>query len=345
MQFFLDQFIGDGTADEKGENPIRPGTADGAWSMLDMRADTKQQAGFCLVGAEAGAGILDFGDDLAERVSNNRIRNLGNRLKVTLEETSLRGIIAELLILNGKEDGSRWRPLKQNIFKRHRIRLGGVIVYDAPVIQGTIIGDTMVEGSNTDITLHDATGPDAWGASWDVTGPDSLTIVAARDIAQAPGNKNNARARAIADLASDDHYAEHVITVYGSNSAAGMGPMVRYATAADSAYVFHIRERTGDEFRLFKIVTGSFTQLAAATVANGTLPVTERLEVNGSDLEGFEDTVSKVTATDTTFTGQVRCGILGSRASEEDDFEAADLGAAATSLVVPRKPLRAMIGR
>ncbi len=66
MRFFLDTFIGDGTdsggpvdidenGDESADNPFRAAHADGVYSIINLRPDSTDQSGLCLVGHE-GSG-------------------------------------------------------------------------------------------------------------------------------------------------------------------------------------------------------------------------------------------------------------------------------------------------
>ncbi len=344
VRFFLDTFSGDGSmgigfdnpADDIPENPFRSAHADGAHSILDLKG------GLCLVGAEGITGTpeLILGDDLDERLNGNRKRALTNRLGVTVGETTLRGIVAELMILHGRDDGSRWPRAKQNRFGRHKIMLGqGQVVYDAPVAEG-ILGDTMVEGSNNPLEDHIATGPNG-GHSYDELSAQ-LTVLGARDDAQA-NNAFSARYRADSALSTDAHYSQFVVDVWPTNANGSVGPIVQFAAAADSFYTSLIRDRADDQYRLFRWDAGSATQLGSAvTEALPTPPATVRFEVDGGgNLDCFMDSVSKITATDSDHDGNTMVGLLGGKASEFTDWEADDLGApAAVYPPFPRHPSR-----
>ena len=73
-----------------------------------------------------------------------------------------------------------------------------------------------------------------------------------------------------------------------------------------------------------------------------------RITCNGSTIDCDVDGSGEISSTDTVLTVQVNTGFRdfgGASAQRWDDYDIADLAAAATSLVIPRKPLRAMIGR
>ncbi len=343
MRLFLDTFVGDGTLDSDAENPFRPEHADGSFSILDLRGTWTVLDGLCLVGAEdvAGTPFLDLGEDsLDDKLNVPMIRDIANRLGITLEQATLRGIIAEVMLLNGRDnDPGRWRPLKQNRVGRHKITLGqgpGNVVYDAPVIQGTTLQDTFVETSvNTDIDDHTATGPNS-GFSWAYTNGETndIQVFEASDVAVSAATVTTRRVRAESDLASDDHFCQVEVIKWAEAEAKAAGPIVRYTSDADSMYLLHLRERDSppdDEYRIAKIVTGSFTTLATVAEALPAEPATAYLEINGSNLDGKMDGVSKITNTDTTFTGQVRCGFHVGDAARIDDFIAEDLTGGAGS--------------
>lgn len=346
MRFFLDAFVGDGsedTVDAEG-NPFRPAHADGAFSINDLRGVWTVPDGVCLVGAEAlvGTPIIDFGDTLDGGDLPMPVRRaFANRLGVSFDQVTLRGIITELMILHGREDGSRWRNVKQNTFGNHKVSLGGQVVYDAPIIQGTTLQDTFVETTDTNLADHTATGPDS-GYGWTqlAGGASGYVVKEAIDELEAGSSQSNTRARADSDLASDDHFAQCSVTNWANSITLNCGPMVRVNSSADSFYVMLNRDRADNQYRLFKVTTGSFSLLTSVSEALPTEPATPYLEIDGSDLEGFMDAVSKIgPQTDTSFTGQVRCGLLGGDVSSQDLFKAEDLGAAPAVPVVRRRQL------
>lgn len=221
--------------------------------------------------------------------------------------------------------------------------------------RGTKIGDTMVQPTtNTVLASHTATGPDG-GHSWsEVLG--SITVYEATDDAQNP-NGENVDARADADLSSANHYSEANVTILVSDSRQ-VGVAVRFKSDAEDFYTLQYRDGTSspDAWQISKVVAGTKTGLTpTATEATklGDNPGVIRLEINGNDLEGFLDTVSKITVTDTTITGNLRTGIglanpNGALRAIWDDFEAADLAAAAVSSYPAwsrRRPNRAMLAR
>lgn len=177
-------------------------------------------------------------------------------------------------------------------------------------------------------------------ADADTLGPD-LTwteVVGDIDVAsnQASGQSTTTanEARAESDLSSDDHYAQVDVTVYGVQDNATVA--ARYGSTDRTNYLFIIQNHTSATFRLFKLVAGSATQIASVDDTAPTVTFTARIKVDGSDIEGLIDGVSKVGPTsDTANTGQTRGGIgmSGLEAAGDvtvDNFEAADLAAGQT---------------
>lgn len=77
-----------------------------------------------------------------------------------------------------------------------------------------------------------------------------------------------------------NQYAQCVISDASANSDQGMGPAVRVATGATTAY---FAQPNTSEIKLYKVVTDTFTQLGsdAAAVANGN---TVYIEANGTSI-------------------------------------------------------------
>lgn len=152
------------------------------------------------------------------------------------------------------------------------------------------------------------------------------------------------RGRAEHDLSSDEHQAELDLTFYlGSENG---GPCSRYASAADTCYVYLLDENAGatstDVHRLFKIVAGSLTLLAnGPSEAPPTLPQNILISSDGADEHLCKmAAVTKITHTDTAITGNIRTGVYMGGQTRGDNFAAQDLVAlAAPTLRVVRSGL------
>lgn len=176
-------------------------------------------------------------------------------------------------------------------------------------------------------------GPDL---TWTETGGNLQTVSnEVQPVNAANTQEPTELARADSDLDGADHYAEAVCSATAGSGNRVAGVCVRYASAADSCYWAGINSDKG--IRIFRRVTGTNTQIAEdAGVDYSGADHTIRLEVEGTALTMYIDDVEVLSATDSTLTSGVRCGIgCGSNVADRvsiDAFEAGDLAAAAVSL-------------
>lgn len=141
------------------------------------------------------------------------------------------------------------------------------------------------------------------------------------------GGASHNNARAEHDLSGSDHYSQADVTHAGSGDA---GVLARFSSSADTSYLF-IFTNAGSAYILYKNITGSYTSLQTA---GGSAPTddTFKIEVDGSSLEGFVNSSSVISVTDTAITGNTRCGIRSFNISHTiDNFETADLISAVTT--------------
>ncbi len=331
--YYLAPYLGAGTDDD----PYRPTDATG-WAAIDLRGDPTQQAGWCLLRGDGPLSIpdgVDLGDDLDDAMPRRVSRGLEDRLGLVLDSRQrLREIIVELLLRHATPigDTSRWNRLQTNSKGRHRIAIGGEVVYDAPAIVAVLVTDDF---NRADEDIQDS-------ANWDiVAASNQFSIVS--NVLNVIGTTNfRHTAWWSADSFGPDCYAEFENLVVPT-SASGVGPMVRYdgvnLNSTGNAY-FGRADASGPEYDIFKVVTGSSTQLAT-----GGTPVTGtyRFEADGSTLTLFVDTVQELQTTDTSITGADFAGIFQfgtADGGDWDDFEAADLAAAAVYPPFPRRPNR-----
>lgn len=156
----------------------------------------------------------------------------------------------------------------------------------------------------------DALGSSSEGWSWTEVNGDT-DIVSNQAKCLGGSARTN---RADSDLSSDDHYAE--ITMV---TASG-GPAARFSASANTFYLY-----LNDGNRLFRVTSGSYSAIAdeAGVTFNGSVM---RIQVDGPDIECFDDGVSLITYSDMGgITGNVRTGFYGDNNSVWDDFSAADL--------------------
>jgi len=143
-------------------------------------------------------------------------------------------------------------------------------------------------------------------------------------------------ARAESDLSSSDHYAACDITYLDvANSNAQVRALARFNSSAATYYSSgpQYNNSSGGTARHYtvKIVSGMSTTLFGPTgFTLPSLPVEIRTECNGSTISAHRGGSSVQSLTDTSITGNVRCGIgavTPGTAVNLDDFEAADLAA------------------
>lgn len=182
-------------------------------------------------------------------------------------------------------------------------------------------GATLTESFNT--ADADILGPDL---TWNEDSGD-WDIVSNQAQAQATAADNLANHTDTLD--TDDHYAQ-VDTVSGI--AGTVGTNVRYTDDRDYYLGLY---RVSNQWEIFEKVGNTFSQLGGDLSSNGAPASTIKFSADGSTLELFRDGTSQGTRTDTSFTGQVITGIRqgsGSSGWTVDDFEAADLAAAAAPI-------------
>ncbi len=351
MKFFLDTFVGDGLGEGPDDNAFRPEHGEGVKGIIDLRGDSTRQEGVVLVGADAlvGTPLIDFGDTLDQRLNPNRLREFANRLGITLDQTDLRTVIAEIVLLHGRTDdamlGSRWRRVKQTVNGLHEIFLGAQPVYRAPVIQGTAISESFNQADSSTL------GPDL---TWTEIEGNLATL---NNEVRPTTNNDSSWGRADSDLDTDDHEAEVDVVTLESNGASEQVNAEVYGRIPSNGdltgYGMYRSLRSTDDadaiHRILKRVTGTKTILAGPTTLAWTGgPETLRIKMDGSTITGYIDDVLVHTDTDTSITGNVRCGVRAYRQKTADadhlvrldNFTATDLAAASVYPPFPPRQSR-----
>ncbi len=188
--------------------------------------------------------------------------------------------------------------------------MGEVIQSEEPDKPSTDLGDTFVEAGDTTLASHTATGPNS-GFGWTRTGgATTAEVEASTDTLKGAVSADNERYRADSDLSSDDMSAKFDV-VTEDDTTNNLGPTVRHNSSADSMYTVLHRQTASNTYRLFKWTTGTPSQIGSTVNATPPSATYELdLQVDGSSLTAFVDSVSKVSGTDSSFTGQVRAGLL-----------------------------------
>lgn len=134
--------------------------------------------------------------------------------------------------------------------------------------------------------------------------------------------------RAEHDLSSDDHYARIDATT-GNNIFGFYAPAVRFSSSAETCYTARVRS-SENEAILKKIVTGTTLTALTASTWSPSWPASIYVEIDGSSLSLTVNSTTIDTITDTSITGNTRCGVASHNSSQNasrfaDNFEAADL--------------------
>lgn len=195
-----------------------------------------------------------------------------------------------------------------------------------PHVEGPIRPHTVItESFNT--ADSDTLGPDlTWTESGDVD------IVGNR--ARYMTLNATDRARADTDLSDIDQYSKNVAQVAGgtnTNTQTGVSAAVRKdSTATNTSYFARRSKTSANNAQLYKIVSGTATQLGSNVSVSVTPPFTIRCECNANTIRCIIDSTTHITQTDTAISTGFRTEIRnfqGSSATraEIDDFEAGDL--------------------
>ena len=172
-------------------------------------------------------------------------------------------------------------------------------------------------------------GSSSEGFSWTEVGNWSISSNTALT-----GSGGDQSARADENLSTDDHYSEATCTAGSGGSYRDIGVAARYDSSLTSFYGYIVSNAGSSIF--VKMDNGFASVLKTETGSDTPSGSLMRIEVDGSNLEGFFEGNSRITHSDTSFTGDLRCGLRCFRNGNVwDDFEAGDLSAAAN----PKGPL------
>lgn len=192
-------------------------------------------------------------------------------------------------------------------------------------------------------------GTSASGFSWTLV-LGSINIVSGR--AQTPNRANDItsvfhKARAESDLSSADHYCQCNVYDIGGGDWGG-GALARFNSGAETCYFGYQRVSGSTSFLLAKVVAGSLTVLSSTGSgfpASGDL---QKLVCSGSTITLFNAGVSKLSATDSAITGNLRAGVCsrgggtGAKYGEVDNFEAGDNVASGTNYTQLERNVRGL---
>lgn len=315
MRYYLASFTGKGT----DAAPFRPRGVDtaGRWSIVDLRPDPTKVAGWCVVGSPTAIptniNVISLGAD-PDAPSPTMAALFSSKLGIAVNPAvpSLRRILRDLLVA---VDDKPWNPLRPSR-RDYGVWLGGERLVLMPVVAG---GATYTDDFNR------ANG--AVGADWTVV--DGTWVIASNRLQRSGAGfgTNESSIRYAHNLDSDDHYSQIDFTGQGSSTNGYMGPAVRFAAAAETYYGAY--SRAGSSLRVLrKVVAGTVTDLASSGGGGG--PTRQlRLEVNGSDLEFYDNGTLALSVTDTSIIGNLRAGVMAHATAggsiTGDNFRAGDL--------------------
>lgn len=337
MRFYLSDVLGGGTI----LNPWRARGFDsqpGA-RVIDLRPDCTVSAGRMLLGlpvAQQPAGSIDLGDDPLGNISAARRNQIGSALGITLQSTTVRRAILELLSEHARTDGTRWRPLRPGRDRMWRLHLGD-LVWTAPDISGGASYSEAWPSADNAALTDQLTWTEHDGSSW----------VRDTNTAAYQGAVLLERASAAHDHGTDDFYVQATLVAHDLVGGSMInGPMCRHdGSSTMTYYAYTASEASGvNEHRLYKVVADSFSILETDTddVVNGEVL---KVQADGSTVKGFIDGTEKSSVTDTAVVDRLRGGLSGYSDTSAgnlvrmDNYSSADLAAAAAT---PRR--RALMG-
>lgn len=337
MPYYLAPEIGSGTR----LDPFRPvGIEQDGWSAIRLKD------------ADGGARRLLY---LPVHNTDNRLRQIAdgkndtltggvrNRLISDLKLTSLAATrfdqaMAEIML--NPPTGALWRIRPSRRTGEYSIFLGPksdrLLWRQAAIGGGVSIADTF---NRTNGDLDGSTSSDGL-FTWDEFQGSGLSISSNQVLVADDNNDNYARAQL--DMGTDDHYAQIELAAFTMTEGVGNGidggVIVRKGSPATfTCYAGygskHSVSGVGDvnEYRVTEITAGSFAVLASDTQDPAVSDVV-KLEVDGSDLRLYVNTIEIITTSDGSITGNLRTGLASwsSTASNVlilDNFAAADVTA------------------
>jgi hypothetical protein len=173
-------------------------------------------------------------------------------------------------------------------------------------------------------------GDQAWtevGGAWsNLSGAGSYDTVNATGTARCEGT-----------LSTDDMRVTVTVTEEQLGGCYG-GPCARFAAAADTSYR-HNSFREINDYYCSRRDAGSDTDIITSELSGSiSLPATDKIEVDGDQVEFFEGANSRGSTTDTNISGNVRGGVgwyqFSAIATSFDDWVAEDLAGGA-GLAIP----------
>jgi len=130
---------------------------------------------------------------------------------------------------------------------------------------------------------------------------------------------------------SDDNFSQVTFSVWGSGEYGGLWVRTNGATGTNALIGYMFRQDvTSDNVKLYKRVTGTYTQLGSTVGNADSAGDVLRMEVSGSDLSCQVNGTPLIEVTDTAISSGKYVGIRATATgSDLDDWSGGDLGGAA----------------
>lgn len=146
---------------------------------------------------------------------------------------------------------------------------------------------------------------------------------------------NDYQARCDSSVSTDDHRVG--ATVIDANNSQACVTARSSASVMNTYYGFGWFSTSGGRYYLWKFVAGTFTSIAFKSASQFSGSDLVELEVTNSDIEGFKNSSSELTGTDSTITANLRGGLYGYQVSgtllKWDNFSITDAETSGT--IVP----------
>lgn len=312
MPYYLDSYLGTGV---RG-NEFRPSSYDDdpASVGIDLRPDGSKAAGFALVNCpsvlKGKAGRTKIGDDKLTK-SAGLVTVVQSRLGLNLADASMSiaDVASELLVVHGRVDGTRWRPLVPSLFsgaKQLEIWLGDLL-WSQPVISGGAVGTESFNKANS-TTL----GPDL---TWTETVGDFEVLSNQLHLVTNAGSNNYARCEF--DTGASDMYSQ--VKIIDTSTYSEMYILARYAAAAQTFYYAVIYQDGGTgNWTIRKNIAGSDSRIGSNIIQLPSANDVIRIECSGSTIRNYRNGTLSQTITDTSIATNTRGGLGGYRESGGD---------------------------
>jgi hypothetical protein len=206
------------------------------------------------------------------------------------------------------------------------LREGG----EAEPAAGPFASDTFTDTATTSLASHTPTSGGSWTKHANSTAGNAVISNANRVRNPTAGGQWNIYYHS-ATPAAADYDVSATVVMKSDNNVSAAGPMGRIDTSETRGYLF-VYNTSANGWRLFKVVSGTFTQLGSTYSQTLTVDVeyVAKLEMVGTAIKGYVDGVQRISVTDSSVTATGKAGLwLEDTASDSvglslDTWEAED---------------------